>query len=90
MKKNKEDKDYHHIEVSQLSINAYSVADEIGKDEYDEEYTLAISGCNIDNLISIKMEPCFESDPHFEVEITADIARIIIRTMQRILTEQEL
>ncbi len=89
-KKKEKGKEYCQIETCQLSINAYSVVDEIGKDEYDEEYSLAVSGCNVDNIISIKMEPCFESEPHFEVEITAETAKIIIRTMQNIIDEQEL
>ncbi len=53
-KKKKKLKEYCHMETCQLGINAWSVSDVRGKDEYDEEYSLTVSGCNIDNIISIK------------------------------------
>ncbi len=89
LKTKKADKEYCQIEFAGLNIDAYNIPDDFGKDEYDEEFSLSISGCNLDNLISITMPPCYENNNIFEIQITSDVAKQIITAMTVIIREQE-
>ncbi len=88
-KKTDTGKQYCHIEFEQITIDCYNIPEDFGKDEFDEEFTLSITGTNLDNYISILMPPCYETDSTFEIQITSDVAKQMITAMETIIKEQE-
>ncbi len=75
---------YVLIEFSQLSMDVCKIPHDLGQAEYDEEFSLSISGCNQDDLIYISMPPCYETKDIFEIEITRETAKQIIEALKTV------